>query len=44
MLMIVCSMRMMVFEVPQVQQLALTKHISWLEVMADLDVVGAEKE
>ena len=34
----------MAFEVPQVQQLALTEHVSWLEVVADLDVVGAEKE
>ena len=39
-----CSMRMVVFEVPQVQQLVLTKHISWLEVVANLDVVGAKKE
>ena len=44
MLTIVHSMRTMVFEVPQVQQLALTEHISWLEVVADLDMVGAEKE
>jgi len=37
-------MRTMAFEVPQVQQLALTEHVSWLEVVADVDVVGAEKE
>ena len=36
-------MRTMAFEVPQVQQLALTEHVSWLEVVADLDVVGMYK-
>ena len=37
-------MRTMAFEVPQVSSFALTEHVSWLEVVADLDVVGAEKE